>query len=278
MAVVEVNAAGHPDYAFYREGVADRAISAKRLVEACEAANQPAVVCTGTLALSPDDADIYLPWLQAQRQSGKTVVVDANFRPSVMADLVAYRSHVLAALQLADVIKVSDEDLDVLATPGQDAVHKAQYLLRTTTARVVALTQGSAGAALITRGGVVFHARESLPLTVVDTVGDSDCFLARLLVAMLDDARPPSAWLDAMDDAAARRLLTHAVASASLCVLRRGCVPRPEKKSMPGCQLCHVNSAWRAKPYGSGPAADFLKSSLRCRASAHWPVALGIRH
>ena len=46
-------------------------------------------MCTGALALSPDDAAVYLPWLQAQRAAGRTVVIDANMRPSVLRDLDA---------------------------------------------------------------------------------------------------------------------------------------------------------------------------------------------
>ena len=46
------------------------------------------------------------------------MVIDANLRPSVMPDLAAYRRHVMAALQFADVIKASDEDLECLELPG----------------------------------------------------------------------------------------------------------------------------------------------------------------
>ncbi|MEY2952845.1 MAG: hypothetical protein RLZZ401_932, partial [Pseudomonadota bacterium] len=114
LAVVGLSASGHPDYAFYREGVADRAVTAQALLAACDQASSLEMVCTGCLALTPADADIYLPWLKACRDAGKIVVVDANLRPSVMPDLVAYRSNVLNALQFAHVIKASDEDLDTL--------------------------------------------------------------------------------------------------------------------------------------------------------------------
>ena len=112
LAVVNLNAHGHPDYAFYREGVADRAVSAQGLGAACAALPALQVVCTGALALDARDATTYLPWLVAQRAAGHCVVVDANLRPSVMPDLAAYRSTVHAALAHAHIIKASDEDLD----------------------------------------------------------------------------------------------------------------------------------------------------------------------
>lgn len=225
LAVVSVNEQGHPDYAFYREGVADRAVTAGQLTQSCTKAPDLALVCTGALALSPDDADVYLPWLASQRSAGRVVVVDANLRPSVMPDLPRYRAHVLAALQYADIVKVSDEDLQHLAVAGNTAIEQALTLLQLCPARVLALTRGADGASLLTRGGQIFHAREQAALAIVDTVGAGDCFLAGMVTAYLE-ASLPAHWGSAAvapDQAAA--LLRNAIASASLCVQRRGCWP-----------------------------------------------------
>lgn len=224
LAVVSVDDNGHPDYAFYREGVADRATTAAQLNAAC-AQSTPALVCTGALALSPDDADTYLPWLAAQQVAGRRVVVDANLRPSVMPDLARYRAHVLAALQYADVIKASDEDLAHLGLEGSSPLEQARALLFSSRAHCVALTRGGEGATLLTRAGQVFHAKESAALQVVDTVGAGDCFLAGLVAALLE-LELPADWGSATVDAAQGfALLQNAIASASICVQRRGCVP-----------------------------------------------------
>jgi len=225
LAVVNVDGHGHPDYAFYREGVADRATSADELTQACSTAEGLQLVCTGALALSPDDALTYLPWLAAQRQAGRTVVIDANLRPSVMPNLDLYRRHVLTALQYADVIKASDEDLACLALPGADAMAQARQLLKTSRASVLALTRGGDGAALLTRFGQTFAAHETQPLTVLDTVGAGDCFLAGLVTAMLAHDLPPDWGAMAVATPVAHDLLGSAIASASLCVMQRGCVP-----------------------------------------------------
>ncbi|MEI8171451.1 MAG: PfkB family carbohydrate kinase [Rhodoferax sp.] len=225
LAVVGVDAQGHPDYSFYREGVADRATSALAMTQACEAAEALSLVCTGALALSPDDADTYLPWLVSQRQAGRTVVIDANLRPSVMPNLDLYRRHVMTALQFADVIKVSDEDLECLALPGANATERAHHLLQNSRASLVALTRGGDGATLLTRHGQVFNAREIDAVAVVDTVGAGDCFLAGLVVAMLENALATDWGAEAVSAALAKELLCNAIASASLNVMRQGCVP-----------------------------------------------------
>ncbi|QDL55163.1 PfkB family carbohydrate kinase [Rhodoferax aquaticus] len=225
LAVVGVNDQGHPDYAFYREGVADRAITAQQMNAACEAAETLSIVCTGALALSPDDADTYLPWLAAQRQSGRTVIVDANLRPSVMPNMTRYRSHVLTALQFADVIKVSDEDLDNLNIEGSSDVERAGALFAQTPAHFVALTRGAQGAALLTRQGQVFYARETAAVQVVDTVGAGDCFLAGMVASMLEQGLAADWGAELVEPSQAQALLFNAIASATLCVMQRGAVP-----------------------------------------------------
>ena len=224
LAVVALDPSGHPDYAFYREGVADRQIKVAQLNQACDTDSAPDLrwVGTGGLALDPQDADLYLPWLQTQRQAGRLIAVDANLRPSVMPDLVAYRRHVLTLLNEAHLIKVSDEDLQHLQIPGADPLAQARQLLNQTTAQLLALTLGPDGAVLLSRSGACWFAQERQALKVVDTVGAGDSFFAGLLTALtltgFDGQQP-------LTEENGERALRHAVASASLCVQERGCVP-----------------------------------------------------
>ena len=227
LAVVNLNDSGHPDYAFYRDGVADRQVNAALLNQACAPHVGLKMVCTGALALDPRDADIYVPWLRAQRQAGQCVVVDANLRPSVFADLAAYRSHVLAVLTQADLIKISDEDLVHLGWHSTDAVTAARELLERSQASVVALTLGAKGAWLMTRDEQ-WYAREIDTFTVVDTVGAGDCFLAGLLAALLKCQAQENTTQRLLDGLSAQDfqiMLRHALANASLCVQQAGCAP-----------------------------------------------------
>ena len=232
LAVVGLDEHGHPDYAFYRQGVADRAINAASLNAAC--ADLPAlqVVCTGCLALDPQDADVYLPWLATQRKAGRLVVVDANVRPAVIQDMAPYRANILKALTLADVIKASDEDLAYLELPGLDALAQARHLFTCTPVQCMALTLGPEGACLLVRssqGVEVYRAKELQLVQVVDTMGAGDCFLAGLLACLLHHAQAPgqtAAQVLAQADAAVMRdLLAHALAHATLCVMQPGCSP-----------------------------------------------------
>lgn len=228
LAVVSLDEAGKASYSFYREGVADRRVDAATMSAQC--AVQPAlkVVVTGCLALVPDDSHRYLPWLQTQRAAGLLVVVDANLRPAIVPDMAAYRASVLAALREAHLIKVSDDDLHILGFTQTDPLDAARELLALTSARWLALTLGARGAVFLDREGRTWQAAESQPVTVADTVGAGDCFLAGLLAALLDrpamQAAKQAAELE-LGAADIQELLACAIASASLCVMQTGCVP-----------------------------------------------------
>jgi fructokinase len=228
LALVGLDDEGKASYSFYRDGVADRQVVAADMSAACAAQGQLSVIATGCLALVADDSDKYLPWLQAQRAAGRLVVVDANLRPAIVPDMAAYQASVLAALAQAHIVKVSDDDLVTLGFGHADPLEGARALLERTPARWLALTLGAKGAVLMQRDGSGWHGSESAPVTVADTVGAGDCFLAGMLVALLQRPAMKAARtaddlsLDA-DDAA--HILRHAIASASLCVMQTGCVP-----------------------------------------------------
>ena len=228
LAVVGLDTQGKASYSFYREGVADRQVSAQEMDAQC--ASQPSlkVIATGCLALVADDAHKYLPWITAQRAAGKLVVVDANLRPAIVPDMAAYQASVMNALGQAHVIKVSDDDLVTLGFGEGDPMAAARTLLGQTPAQWLALTLGAQGAILMHRDGAAWHANETAPVTVADTVGAGDCFLAGMLVALLErPAMQAAANADALqlDAADIEHILCHAIASASLCVQAIGCVP-----------------------------------------------------
>jgi fructokinase len=228
LALVGLDDEGKASYSFYRDGVADRQVNAADMTAQCAAQPGLKVAVTGCLALVADDSPKYLPWLQAQRAAGRLVVVDANLRPAIVPDMAAYQASVMAALGQAHIVKVSDDDLVTLGFTAPDPLDAARELLQATSATWLALTLGPKGAVLLHQDGQGWKAAEPTPITVVDTVGAGDCFLAGLLAALLERpamqnaARADQLVLD-IDDV--QHILGRAVASASLCVMQTGCVP-----------------------------------------------------
>lgn len=244
LAVATLDAEGKASFSFYREGVADRQVSAPELIKACR--NEPGlqVAATGCLALLTDDQDKYLPWLESERAAGRLVVVDANLRLAVATDVQAYRGSVLKALAQAHLVKVSDEDLLALGFNHADPLQAAHALMqRLPQVRWLALTLGARGAVLMVRndaGGlrvlgaeregdfVALAGQERKPVQVADTVGAGDCFLAGLLAALLDCqgvAGAASAGEMAITWMEMQAVLACALSCATLCVMQIGCQP-----------------------------------------------------
>lgn len=223
LALVALDSDGKAQYSFYREGVADRVGDAQVLMAATQRHESLRLACTGCLALLPEDGARYLDWLRDCRRRGLAVAVDANLRPAVARDEAAYRANVHAALALADIIKVSDDDLALLAPDVEDPHQAAARLFELGPARLVALTRGAQGATLMARDGRQVRLRETAALQLADTVGAGDCFFAGLLADLVQ--QPASAAPLELDPSAMRRALARAIASASLCVQRPGCAP-----------------------------------------------------
>jgi fructokinase len=230
MAVVQLSAAGQASYAFHRQAVADTALLPEHIIQSFSASQQ--LLHTGCLMLVPEQWPRTQKIIQAAKSQGALISVDANMRLSVCPDISTYRPNVLAACAMADVVKVSDDDLLALGLLQAHEVAdtaallaSAQYLLAPgTSTQLLALTLGSRGAYLLTRDILEFCAAP-LDLKVQDTVGAGDSFFAALLAALAESKALSSASLAQLPPNVVRTSLVHAVAAASLCVERLGCDP-----------------------------------------------------
>ncbi|MFI2702769.1 carbohydrate kinase [Cellulosimicrobium composti] len=181
-------------------------------------------VHTGSIAavLEPGASDVRA--LVATARDTATVTYDPNARPALMGHPADARSRIEALVALADVVKVSDEDVAWLV-PGADPVAVARNWLALGPALVV-VTLGGEGAVAVTAAG---EQRVTAPrVEVVDTVGAGDSFMGALLDGLWDagllgaDRRDA---LRAIDAATLAGLLERCVAVAAITVSRAGANP-----------------------------------------------------
>jgi fructokinase len=157
------------------------------------------------------------------------VSYDPNIRPAFLHDPEATWAEVVEVAAMAQLVKLSDEDLRLLRpeVPEEDACRE---LLAGSATELVILTRGPKGAVAFTEGATL--PVPAPPTQVVDTVGAGDSFMAAIL-AMLCDwgvvARGAGA-LRALDDDRVRLLVRGAATAAAVTCSRRGANPptRPE--------------------------------------------------
>ncbi|SDF89204.1 fructokinase [Cellulosimicrobium cellulans] len=181
-------------------------------------------VHTGSIAavLEPGASDVRA--LVAAARDTATITYDPNARPALMGDPADARTRIEALVALADVVKVSDEDVAWLV-PGADPVAVAREWLALGPALVV-VTFGGEGAVAVTAAG---EQRVTAPrVEVVDTVGAGDSFMGALLDGLWDagllgaDRREA---LRAIDAAVLADVLRRCVAVAAVTVSRAGANP-----------------------------------------------------
>ena len=215
LAVVQLNA-GQPSYGFYREGIADRDYTVDQILGALRT-SAPGVLHTGSLLLVPPEHDKVMAILKGAKGLGWTISVDVNLRPKLAADLGAYVAAVKTAAALADWLKASDEDLELLGfdSPSRaNASHIARHFAAQGATRV-ALTFGAAGAWLQVDGA---QAEQNVPaITLADTVGAGDTFWGNCLAD----------WVLQPKDSASRvdSTLQQAMLAAAINCSRAGCQP-----------------------------------------------------
>ncbi len=158
-------------------------------------------------------------------RSTATICYDPNVRPGVMGNRQRMRPVVARALAVADVVKASDEDLAWLE-PGQPPETVLRNWARSGPALAV-MTRGANGAVAYTERGDRVE-NPGIPVTVADTVGAGDAFMAGLIDGLWAAGLlggPNRSALHLIDEAALRPVLEHAGRIAALTVGRSGAEP-----------------------------------------------------
>ncbi|MBQ0318194.1 aminoimidazole riboside kinase [Enterobacter asburiae] len=137
-------------------------------------------VCSIALSAEPSRSATFEA-MAAIHEAGGYVSFDPNIRPDLWPDENALRRCLEQALQSADVVKLSVEELafltgDVEVNVGLDA------LMARCPARLVLVTQGKEGV-IAWHDGAVKH-YPATPVECVDTTGAGDAFVAGLLYGL----------------------------------------------------------------------------------------------
>ncbi|MDN5749192.1 MAG: carbohydrate kinase [Pseudonocardia sp.] len=227
MALVTVALDGVPSYDFRVAGTADWQWSAAELRGALDDGPVGPVVAlhSGSLALTTPPGAAELRALMTRAAATATVSYDPNCRPLLMGRPADVLAGVHELLAVADVVKVSAEDLAWLCPDaGVDAVLE-DWLDRGPA--LVTITLGPGGVLAGTADGVRTR-RPAVPVTVADTVGAGDTFSAALLAGLHDRGllgamRRPA--LRALDAPALDAVLNEAARAAAITCSRRGADP-----------------------------------------------------
>jgi fructokinase len=175
---VELGSDGKPSYVIHENVAWDRLVADET---AWAAAQKADAVYFGTLAQRGELSRCAIRRLVAGAPANALRILDLNLRPPFVG-----REIVEASLEMAGMLKMSDDELPVLAdliglygsTRQQIAEVARRYGLA-----LVALTRGAQGSLLLRQGHWSDH--PGLAVTVRDTVGAGDAFAAAMTLGIL---------------------------------------------------------------------------------------------
>lgn len=158
-------------------------------------------------------ASVLLRQATAIKQAGGRISYDPNFRQLMDT---RYDPMLQQMCRLADVIKVSDEDLQGLFRHA-DTAAALQTIRQWNPGAAILYTRGAAGAELLVHGD---HWRCAPPrITVVDTVGAGDASMGGMLYSLMQ--QPAMGW--------AEHLAYAVAAGAAACQAAGATAPRADQ-------------------------------------------------
>ncbi len=217
LAFVSLDESGERSFSFYRPPAADLLFRAADF-DAGSFASLAAFHCCSNSLTEPGIADATLHGMALAADAGALVSFDLNLRPALWPRGMDPRPVAWQALERAQLVKLSREELDWLARDGgEDAVMTRLFA---NAARVVVVTDGARPTRWRTRARSGEAA--TFRVDVVDTTAAGDAFVAGLLqrIVALDAAADVAGAFE--DDAIRTDLLRNAAACGALAATRFG--------------------------------------------------------
>jgi fructokinase len=211
---------GHAEYTFYDENTAGSMIQDSDLPDIPDSVS---TLYFGGISLCAEPAARAYETLFMREAPKRVTMIDPNIRPSFIADEPTYRERLNRMLSVADIVKVSDEDLEWIVPTGVSLENKVDAL-HNMGPKVVIVTKGSDGASAYALHKDAVHV--PVPkVAVVDTVGAGDTFNAGFLAKLghlgcLSKPHMHSLWPEPI-----RESLEYAVQIAAITVSRKGANP-----------------------------------------------------
>lgn len=209
---------GQASYTFYDENTAGRSLTPDMIPDLPRSVD--ALYFGGISLISEPCADFYLA-LATRAGAGHVIMLDPNIRTGFIKDEASYRSRLERMIALADIVKVSDEDLDWIVPGAEPLAEKAKALAA---GKLLLVTRGRKGAVGYLPDGAAIEV-EARTVDMVDTVGAGDTFNAGVLAALARAGVLTKEKITCLTPEDAEAALAYGASVAAITVSRAGANP-----------------------------------------------------
>ncbi|KAL2328863.1 hypothetical protein Fmac_022290 [Flemingia macrophylla] len=215
LAFVTLRADGEREFMFYRNPSADMLLTPEDLN--LQLITSAKVFHYGSISLIVEPCrSAHLKAMEVAKEAGCLLSYDPNLRLPLWPSAEEARQQILSIWDKADVIKVSDVELEFLT--GSDKIDDASALsLWHPNLKLLLVTLGEHGSRYYTKN---FHGSvEAYHVNTVDTTGAGDSFVGALLCKIVDD----QSILE--DEPRLREVLKFANACGAITTTKKGAIP-----------------------------------------------------
>lgn len=214
LAFVTFDAHGDRDFAFSRKPGADTCLRFEEIDHSL--IDQAKVFHFGTLSLTDEPARSATQECVAYAKSkGKLITYDPNLRKPLWADRNEAKEQLLWGLSQADVVKISDEEVEFLFGLPPEA--GAAHILEAFGVKLVFVTCGAEGC-FFKNAVAAGHVPSLSGISVIDTTGAGDIFGGSALWKLLQTGKAP----ESLTESELRDIVSFACTAAGLSTTKSG--------------------------------------------------------
>jgi len=209
---------GQATYTFYDENTAGRMLTIEDLPKL--GAEIEAMLFGAISLISEPAGSTYEEFMRREHRS-RVMMLDPNIRPNFIPDKAKHLRRIREMMAMADIVKLSDEDLKWFDEAGSHEEVVRNWLDRGP--KLIVVTHGSEGAVGYSKA----HKVTVMPqkVKVIDTVGAGDTFNAGILASLHEQGLLTKAAIGDLPEEAIRKALELGAKAAAVTVSRAGANP-----------------------------------------------------
>lgn len=217
LAFVHLDSNGDRNFSFYRKPGADMLLCESEvdieLVKNCK------IFHFGTVSMTsePSRGATFFA-AKIAKENGSLISFDPNLRPPLWKDLSEAKKMMGKGLEYADILKVSDEELEFI-TGIKNLEEGSRYILDNYGIKLILVTLGPKGC--FYRLGSETGKLPTYDVITVDTTGAGDAFLGAFLYQFIVRDKP----LETLNKRELEQMVDFSNAAGSLATTKKGAIP-----------------------------------------------------
>lgn len=217
LAFVHLDDKGDRKFSFYRNPGADMMLKEEELN--LEIIKSSKIFHFGSISMTHEPArSATMKAVEYAKENKLLISYDPNYRPLLWKDVDEAKKHIKAGLKYADILKVSEEELQLIT--GIDEVSKAvQYLYNEFAIPLIVVTLGDKGSYFKRADYEGFVS--PYKIKAIDTTGAGDGFLGALLYQILANGKD----IKKLESIELDNMLRFSNATGALMTTKRGAIP-----------------------------------------------------